>query len=154
FVEVTDDQVDLAVGSIAFSNSDPSIVYAGMGSGNAYLGTGILKSTDAGRTWNRVDSALPSPAETVGLLVDPVDPNHLSLPQWGDLRNGTVVASGFWTAMDGGVTWAQKFNGLSRALVRHPTNPQILYLAMTRVDRIANAPAGLYKSVDSGNTWT
>jgi photosystem II stability/assembly factor-like uncharacterized protein len=154
FVQVTDDQIDLAVGSIAFSQSDPSIVYAGMGSGNAYLGIGVLKSTDAGRTWNRVDVNLPSPAETVDLLVDPADPNHLFLAQWAHLSNGTAFASGFLTSTDGGVTWVQKFSGLSRALVRHPANPQILYLAMTRVDRIANAPAGLYKSEDSGNTWT
>src|SRR6185295_15516087 len=31
FIPVSDDQVDLAVGSIAFSKSNPSIAYAGMG---------------------------------------------------------------------------------------------------------------------------
>jgi hypothetical protein len=39
FVPVSDDQVDLAVGSIAFAWSDPNVVYAGMGDakGTRYL---------------------------------------------------------------------------------------------------------------------
>src|SRR5207244_11457246 len=45
FIPVSDDQVDLAVGSIAFSPSNPSIVYAGMRDMTAYVGYGILRST-------------------------------------------------------------------------------------------------------------
>src|SRR5262249_42197912 len=44
FAPVSDDQVDLAVGYIAFSKSNPSIAYAGMGDTNGgYLGNGVLK---------------------------------------------------------------------------------------------------------------
>jgi len=47
-----------SVGSIAVADSDPNIVYAGMGEpdirGNASHGDGVYKSTDAGKTWKNV----------------------------------------------------------------------------------------------------
>src|SRR3984893_8264198 len=47
-----------SVGSIAVAESDPNIVYAGMGEpdirGNASHGDGVYKSTDAGKTWNNM----------------------------------------------------------------------------------------------------
>ncbi|MGH9823772.1 MAG: WD40/YVTN/BNR-like repeat-containing protein, partial [Blastocatellia bacterium] len=75
FVPVADDQVDLAVGSIDFSSSDPSTVYAGMGDPYAgLLGTGVLKSTDSGMTWSRVDSgSLQQPGTVSKIKVDPTD---------------------------------------------------------------------------------
>jgi hypothetical protein len=47
-----------SVGAIAVAESDPNVVYAGMGEacvrGNATHGDGIYKSVDAGRTWRNV----------------------------------------------------------------------------------------------------
>ena len=79
FVPVSDDQVDLAVGSLAFSKSNPSIVYAGMGDTKVgYLGSGVLKSTDEGSTWVRVsNSSLPSPGTISKLEIDSANPNRL-----------------------------------------------------------------------------
>jgi len=57
FTPVSDTQADLAVGSIAFSQSNPNIVYAAMGDNDQnYFGTGVLKSMDAGATWARVNN--------------------------------------------------------------------------------------------------
>ncbi|HUP50731.1 MAG TPA: hypothetical protein VNA04_18295, partial [Thermoanaerobaculia bacterium] len=66
---MSDDQADLSVASIVFAPSDPAIVYAGMG--GEFLGSGVLKSTDGGLTWRRIDeSGLPPMAQTVKIAVD------------------------------------------------------------------------------------
>src|SRR5438309_4809838 len=47
-----------SVGAIAVSNSDPNVVYVGMGEttirGNVSHGDGVYKSTDGGRTWTHL----------------------------------------------------------------------------------------------------
>ncbi len=47
-----------SVGSIAVSESDPNVVYAGMGEspirGNVSNGDGVYKSTDSGHTWKNM----------------------------------------------------------------------------------------------------
>jgi Ni/Co efflux regulator RcnB len=82
---VSDNQADLAVGSIAFAPSNPNVVYAGMGSPggsvNDYLGNGVLRSADAGQTWTRVGNAATTPVEerlpdtgvTAKILVHPTN---------------------------------------------------------------------------------
>ena len=93
FAPVADNQVDLAVGYIAFARSNPSIVYAAMGDARGgYLGSGVLKSTDAGKTWNRVsNNSFPSPGGVLKLAVDPLNPDRLYAAQ---LFGTTTYASG------------------------------------------------------------
>ena len=54
---LTDTQCGLAMGSIAIDPVNPNIVYAGTGEANgnadAYLGCGVLRSTDGGITWTQ-----------------------------------------------------------------------------------------------------
>jgi hypothetical protein len=65
WIPVTDNQATLSIGSIAIQpgNSDPSksVILAATGeannSGDSYFGLGILRSTDAGNTWNLVSTA-------------------------------------------------------------------------------------------------
>src|SRR5437868_6333920 len=73
FVPVSDSQADLAVGAIAFAPGDSNIVYAGMGdTDNGYFGTGVLKSTDAGATWTRINNnTLPDRGQSTSIQVDP-----------------------------------------------------------------------------------
>jgi photosystem II stability/assembly factor-like uncharacterized protein len=157
-VPVSDDQVDLGLGSIAFSPSNPQIVYAGMGDVyyGSFLGTGVLKSTDGGNTWSRINNqTLPTPGITSKIAVDLLDPNRVYLAQnAGRAPDGNVYSSGFWLSTDGGVSWTQTLPGLATDLALHPTDPMVLYLSMARVDRSGNPSPGLYRSTDRGNSWT
>lgn len=156
FAPTSDSQVDLAVQSIAFSPSNSSIVYAGMGDLDGfYLGSGVLKSTDSGQTWTRVsNSTLPSPGVTAKIEVDPTNPNRVYLAQYANLgAAGCCFASGFYLSTDGGVNWTQTLPGLPRDLVLNPATPQTLYLGMTRVDDGGSLP-GLYRSTNGGSNWT
>ncbi|HEX8633849.1 MAG TPA: carboxypeptidase regulatory-like domain-containing protein [Pyrinomonadaceae bacterium] len=167
FVPVSDTHVDLAVGSIAFSKSNPSIVYAGMGDlDNGYFGTGVLKSTDAGATWTRIsNSTLPPLGTTAEIEVDPTNSNRVYVLQatrtlatsYNDLNlDGNLYRNGFYVSQDGGLNWQRTLAGRPRDIAIHPTNPQILYIGMTLVDPLGLIPAGaagIYKSVDGGATW-
>jgi photosystem II stability/assembly factor-like uncharacterized protein len=155
FVPVTDNQADLAVGSITFSRSNPQIVYAGMGDPKqGYYGSGVLKSTDAGLTWTRVNNqTLPSPGNDAKIEVDPANPNRVYLAQYARLVDTRRFSSGFFLSNDGGVNWSQKLTGLPRDVVLDAADPNILYLGMARVDAPPNTPAGLYRSTDAGETF-
>lgn len=160
FAPVSDSQVDLSVGSIAFAPGNSSIVYAGMGdTDGGYLGSGVLKSVDAGQTWTRVSNAtLPSPGRIVRVVVDPNNPNRVYAAQYATRTGNSVFSSGLWISNDGGVSWARTIIGLTRDLIVHPTDPNTLYLAMSRVDSTSGTTfgttGGVFKSIDAGQSWT
>lgn len=164
FTPVSDNQVDLAVGSIAFSPSNPSIVYAGMGDKSSnYFGSGVLKSTDAGLTWTRVSNAtLPAPGRTTQILVDSSNSNTVYVAQYSyvNTTSSSSFASGFFRSTDGGVSWTRTWTGLSKDLVRHPTDPNTFFLAATRCDTVSGVftcdatTGGVWKSTNAGVNWT
>ncbi len=156
FTSVTDAQVDIAVGSISFSASNPNIVYAGMGDKDSnYFGSGVLRSNDAGLTWTRVsNNSLPAPGRISQILVDPNNSNRVYAAQYSNLSGATLFASGFFVSADGGVSWTKTFNGLPKDLVQHPTQPNTLYMSSTREDGGSSSLGGVYKSINNGQTWT
>ncbi len=157
FAPVSDTQVDLAVGAISFAPSNPNIAYAAMGdkvariANNTYFGTGILRSSDAGATWTRVNnSSIFENGACTAIRVDPTNPNKVYVSQslGNEPTTGNVLASGIYVSTDGGVNWNNPLRGRSTDIAIHPTNPQIVYAAMRRDD------AGLYRSTDGGTSWT
>jgi photosystem II stability/assembly factor-like uncharacterized protein len=156
FKPVSDDQADLAVGSIAFSESNPSIVFAGMGDPKSvYLGSGVLKSTDGGLSWDRINNgSLPSPGTVTRIAVDPVDSNRIYVAQYSKLSGNTRVSSGFFRSTDGGSNWTLTLTGLARDIAIDSLDRSSIYLAMSRIDPAdPSQPAGIYHSTDAGVTW-
>jgi photosystem II stability/assembly factor-like uncharacterized protein len=156
FIPVSDNHVDLAVGWITFSKSSPTTVYAGMGDTKAgYLGSGVLKSTDEGRTWHRVNNnSLPSPGTIARIEVDPTNPNRVYVAQFSRIEQNKRAESGAYLSTDGGVSWSRTFTGWVRDIVIDPTDRQILYLGVgNRRPDDGTQPEGLYRSTDSGKTW-
>jgi BNR/Asp-box repeat. len=156
FVPVSDNQVDLAVGSLAFARNKPATVYAGMGDSKVgYLGSGVLKSTDAGLTWAHVSNAtLPSPGTISKIDVDPTNQNRVYVAQYSRLAKDKVTSSGLYVSSDGGVSWTKTLTGAARDIVVDPSNPRSLFGGLSRLDADNDPPMRVVRSTDAGVTWT
>ncbi|HJT66000.1 MAG TPA: hypothetical protein VJ749_06080 [Pyrinomonadaceae bacterium] len=154
-----------SVGAIAVSESDPNVVYVGMGEHAVrgvmtHSGDGVYKSTDAGKTWKRVGLELTRHISRI--IIHPKDPNIVWVAAQGALYSHSPER-GVFKSVDGGATWKKVLfvddkTGASE-LSLDMNNPRILYAAMWEHGRlpwkvISGGPgSGLYKSTDSGETW-
>ncbi len=154
FTPVSDDHADLAVGAIAFATSSPDRVYATMGSD--FLGTGVLRSEDAGRTWRHVSGATYGTRGTAThIVIHPTNPDHLWVAQFSRLNatTGSTQSGGILESTDGGVTWTRRFAGLPTDLVALPGSATTFVTGMRRVDQAGGGLPGIYRSNDAGLTW-
>lgn len=155
-----------SVGAVAVSDSDPSIVYVGMGEHAprgvmTSHGDGVYKSTDAGRTWKHL--GLKETQHIARIVIHPKNPDVVYVAAQGQLY-GRNEERGIFKTTDGGATWEKILyvddrTGCSE-LSMDATDPNILYAAMWEHQRlpwkvISGGPgSGLYKSMDGGKTWT
>ena len=153
------------VGAIAVSESDPNVIYVGMGE-HAVRGVmtsngdGVYKSTDAGKTWAHI--GLPNSMHISDVVIHPADPNVVFVSVQGALY-GPSADRGVYKSTDGGESWRKVLyvasNVGASGLSMDMTNPRILYAAMWQHQRYpwtmesGGANSGLYKSVDEGETW-
>src|SRR4051812_45008222 len=74
---VTDGFFGGSIGSVAVSDWDPNVVYAGMGEetvrGNVEEGEGMWRSTDAGKTWTK--AGLPNSRHITRIRIHPKNPD-------------------------------------------------------------------------------
>jgi photosystem II stability/assembly factor-like uncharacterized protein len=59
---------------------------------------GLLRSTDLGETWQRIDRGITAGSATVGVTVHPQDPDQISFCT----RRGEVFST-----RNGGATWSE-----------------------------------------------
>ena len=125
---------------IAFDPINPSIMYLATGDadGSDCYSIGILKSIDAGTTWQTTGLTW-TPGQSrriVKVIVNPANPQLVM----------AFGSSGIYRSTNGGTTWTQpsgSFTGIKDAEI-NPGDPTILYAAGTSFKR----------STDSGLTWT
>lgn len=154
-----------SVGAIAVAESDPNVVYVGMGEHAVrgvmtHHGDGVYKSTDAGKTWKRI--GLETTQHISRIVVDPRNPDIVFVAAQGALYSKSKER-GLFKSIDGGATWKNVLyvddkTGAAE-LSMDMNNTRILYAAMWEHGRlpwkvISGGPgSGLYKSTDSGETW-
>lgn len=155
-----------SVGAITVSESDPNVVYVGMGEAPVRgvmtsHGDGVYKSTDGGQTWKHI--GLEKTRQISKIVVDPRDPNIVLVGAQGS-PYGATEERGIYKSTDGGMTWnkvhyVDENSGISD-LSMDMTNPRIIYAAYWDHRRYpwkvqSGGPgSGLWKSVDGGETWT
>jgi len=102
----------------------------------AATSTGVIYSSDGGRTWTQ--PTLGSPEEVSDLAVSPHDPDLIV----------AATPSGFFRSADGGATWSQVSRAMAgvmtHALAFMPSDDPVLF---------ATTSGGLFRSGDQGATW-
>ena len=163
---VTDGQVKSAsVGAVAVSESNPDLVFIGMGEtairGNIMPGDGVYRSRDAGKSWSHVGFG-----ESHGISkirIHPTNPDIVFVASFGKYSVPSTER-GVFKSVDGGNSWKKvlfrddRTGAIDIAIDR--TNPSIMYAALWEAYRkeyqmSSGGPgSGLFKSSDGGETWT
>ena len=154
-----------SVGAISVSNSNPNILYVGMGEHAprgvmTAHGDGVYKSIDAGETW--VHLGLEKTQHISRIQIHPENPDILWVAAQGALH-GKSNDRGIYKSTNGGKSWKKVLyvnssTGASELSI-DINHPNILYAAMwdhmrTPWKVISGGPgSGLYKSIDFGETW-
>ena len=164
---IFDGQPIASIGALEVAPSNPNILYAGTGESDIRSdlssGDGVYKSTDGGATWKNI--GLRDSKQISRIVVDPNNPDVVYVAVLGHAY-GPNDERGVYKSNDGGQTWI-------RTLFKSPEvgasdlaiaagSPNILFAGMWNAHRppwstyapLAGPGSGLYRSTDSGATWT
>lgn len=153
-----------SVGAIKVAPSDPTVIYAGLGEcdirGNISYGDGMVKSVDAGRTWQYI--GLKESFAIGKIAVHPQNPDLVYAAAMGHIF-GVNSERGVFRSKNGGTTWEKVlFKNDSTGAIDvqlDPFNPRTVYAALWQTHRNAyqmesgGQGSGFYKSTDGGDTW-
>jgi photosystem II stability/assembly factor-like uncharacterized protein len=165
FEPVFDAQDRLSIGAVTLAPSDPEIVWVGTGevacARSSYSGDGVYKSTDGGKTWKNM--GLRDSHHIAQVIVHPTNPDVVYVASMGHLYSFNEERGVFKTE-DGGETWSkvlyidEKVGVIDLAMNRR--DPAVLYAAAYEKYRYpwhfeeGGPESGIYKTTDSGGTWT
>ena len=154
-----------STGSIAVAESDHNTIYVGGGEktvrGNVSYGYGIWKTQDAGKTWESV--GLKNSRHVSRIRIHPQNPDVVYAAVMGNLF-APHAERGVFKSTDGGKNWKKTLFINDEVgvvdLCLDPTNPRTMYASSWRIKRTpyslesGGEGSGLWKSTDSGETWT
>ncbi len=130
-------------------NKSPKTIYVGTAGG------GVWKSTTSGFTFEPVFEKYP---QSIGAIA--IDQNKPETIWVGtgesNMRNSVAVGLGLYKSTDAGRNWTrvglENSEHISKILL-HPTDPNILYVAVPGKLWSDSPDRGLYKTTDGGKTW-
>ena len=139
------------IDDFAVVESNPRIIFA------ATASAGIWKTTNNGITWEPLfdDQPVSSIGDIAVAVSDPSivwagsgEPANRQSSSWGN---------GVYKSTDGGETWhhmgLEDTHHIGRLLI-HPTNPDVVYVAVIGHLWGPNEERGVFKTTDGGRSWT
>jgi photosystem II stability/assembly factor-like uncharacterized protein len=156
-----------SIGALEVAPSNPKILYAGTGESDIRSdlssGDGVYKSTDGGATWAHL--GLRDSRQISRIAVDPANADVVYVAVLGHAY-GPNDERGVYKSTDGGQTWTRVLDkgaaiGASDLAIAAGL-PNILFAGMWNAHRppwstyapLPGSGSGLYRSTDSGATWT
>ena len=153
-----------SVGALAVSDSDPNVIYAGMGESTIRIdvshGDGVYRSGDGGQTWTH--RGLTDTRHIGEIRIDPKNPDHVFVAALGHAF-GPNEERGLYRTTDGGKNWDKVLfkSDLAGAVdvTFDPRNPETIYATVWQTHRnfwelsSGGPDSGVWKSTDGGDTW-
>ena len=149
-----------AIGRVVLDPNDANVAYVAA-VGNLWAGNperGVFKTTDAGRTWNKV-LYVDTFTGATDLVMDPRDAKVLYAATYQRLRkafgyNGGGPGSAIYKTTDAGATWSKLENGIPAGdkgrigLAIARSKPDVLVATVEHPGQ-----GGTYRTEDAGATW-
>ncbi len=153
-----------AIGALAVSDSDPSVLYAGTGEStirtDVSSGDGVYKSTDGGHTWAHV--GLGDTRHIGEIRIHPKNPDIAYVAALGHM-SGPNEERGLFRTRDGGHTWEKVLYVSDKAgcvdVSFDPRSPNVIFATIWETHRnfwelsSGGPDSGIWKSTDGGDTW-
>ena len=164
---VFDGQPIASIGAVEVAPSNPNVLYAGTGESDIRSalssGDGVYKSIDAGRTWRNI--GLRDSRQISRIVIDPQNADVVYVGALGHAY-GPNETRGVYKSTDGGSTWTRILDkgpnvGVSDLAIA-AANPNLLFAGTWATHRppwstyppLQGPGGGLYRTTDSGATWT
>ena len=164
---IFDGQPIASIGALAVAPSNPNVLYAGTGESDIRSalssGDGVYKSTDSGQTWKNI--GLRDSRQISRIVVDPKNPDIVYVGALGHAY-APNAERGVFKSTDGGTTWTHVLDkgpniGVSDLAIAI-ASPNILFAGTWNAHRppwstyppINGPGGGIYRSTDSGATWS
>jgi photosystem II stability/assembly factor-like uncharacterized protein len=139
------------VTAVAGHREQPSTFYMGA------CGGGVWKTTNYGLTWTCVSDGFFATGSIGAIRVADSDPDIVYVATGSDgLRSNVIIGKGVYKSTDAGKTWilcGLEKTGNSGAVLIHPEDPDLVYVAAIGNPFAPNPERGVYRSKDSGSTW-
>ena len=140
------------VTAIAGVRTQPCTFYQGA------TGGGVWKTTDCGIRWTPISDGQIETGSIGSIDVSDSNPNIIYVGTGSAaIRSNIIIGRGLYKSVDAGKTWSLvglRDAGQLGAVVIHPKNPDIVWVAALGSPFGPTDERGIYKTTDGGKTWT
>ena len=131
---------------------EPSTFYMGT------TGGGVWKTLDNGQHWKNVSDGFFKTGTVGAIAVSESDPNIVVVGMGEHAARGVMssMGDGVYKSEDAGASWKHIGLDFSRHIANveiHPTNPDLIYIAVQGAQYGPSNERGVYRSKDGGTTW-